>query len=102
MFRGRSLGVCALLLGLALVIASAARPREADTSTDSLRERLANLEESLNFAEEALAKHADEQMLFRRVEHLAEIDKVRYTGPPPRVVKNPTAQGANNPVILTA
>ena len=41
-------------------------------------------------------------MLFRRLEDLAEVDKVRYTGPPPRVIKNPTAPGASNPVIVTA
>jgi dipeptidyl aminopeptidase/acylaminoacyl peptidase len=33
---------------------------------------------------------------------LAEVDKVRYTGPPPRQIKNPTAQGAGNPVVLSA
>jgi hypothetical protein len=41
-------------------------------------------------------------MLFHRVEDLAVVDKVRYTGPPPRVNTNPTAQGAGNPVVLSA
>ena len=41
-------------------------------------------------------------MLFHRLEDIAEVDKSRYTGPPPRVIKNPTAQGAGNPVVLTA
>ena len=36
------------------------------------------------------------------MDDLAITDKVRYTGPPPRVIKNPTAQGAGNPVILSA
>jgi dipeptidyl aminopeptidase/acylaminoacyl peptidase len=104
MFRGRSIGVCGLILGIGLVIATAARPqqRDADPPADALRQRLANLEESLGFTEETVTKNVDELMLFRRVEHLAEIDKVRYTGPPPRVIKNPTAPGANNQVILTA
>ena len=41
---------------------------------------------------------------YRVREHLteAEMDKVLYTGPPPRVIKNPTAQGAGNAVILSA
>jgi dipeptidyl aminopeptidase/acylaminoacyl peptidase len=30
------------------------------------------------------------------------VDKVRYTGPPARVIPNPTGQGASNPVIITA
>jgi dipeptidyl aminopeptidase/acylaminoacyl peptidase len=41
-------------------------------------------------------------MWFRLLEDVAHIDKVRYTGPPPRVTPNPTAQGAGNPVIITA
>jgi dipeptidyl aminopeptidase/acylaminoacyl peptidase len=44
----------------------------------------------------------DDLLLFRRLEDQAEVDKVRYTGPPPRVIKNPTAQGAGNAVILSA
>ena len=56
----------------------------------------------MNFAEESLARKGDEQVLFTRLEDLAVVDKVRYTGPPPRVIKNPTGQGAGNPVILTA
>jgi len=49
-----------------------------------------------------LAKRIDEQALFHRTEDLAEVDKVKYTGPPPRHNKNLTAQGAGNPVIITA
>src|SRR5262249_42583007 len=55
-----------------------------------------------SFAHEMLAKRIDEAALFHRVEDLAEVDKVRYTGPPPRNNPNPTAQGAGNPVIVTA
>jgi dipeptidyl aminopeptidase/acylaminoacyl peptidase len=54
------------------------------------------------FGHEMLAKRIDEAALFHRVEDLAEIDKVRYTGPPPRYNPNPTGQGAGNPVIITA
>jgi dipeptidyl aminopeptidase/acylaminoacyl peptidase len=63
---------------------------------------LAGLEESLRFVESDLTKKVDDLMLFRRLEDIAEVDKVRYTGPPPRVIKNPTGQGAGNPVILRA
>jgi dipeptidyl aminopeptidase/acylaminoacyl peptidase len=44
----------------------------------------------------------EEQMLFHRLQDLAVVDRVRYPGPPPRVIKNPTAQGAGNPVVLSA
>jgi dipeptidyl aminopeptidase/acylaminoacyl peptidase len=67
-----------------------------------VRQRLHGLEESLQFAAESLTKNTEDVLLFRRLDDLAVVDKVRYTGPPPRVVKNPTAQGAGNPVILSA
>lgn len=65
-------------------------------------ERIANLERSLSFTEQGLARQLDQQFLFRRLEEIAVIDAVRYTGPPPRVIKNPTAPGAKNPVIVPA
>jgi dipeptidyl aminopeptidase/acylaminoacyl peptidase len=91
--------VCAGVLSLGLL---AAPPHEADPPVDSVRQRLQQLEQSLEFAEESLARQAGEATLFRRLEDLAIVDKVRYTGPPPRVIKNPTAQGAGNPVIVSA
>jgi dipeptidyl aminopeptidase/acylaminoacyl peptidase len=66
---------------------------------DPIQQRLHNLEESLQHATESLSRKVDDQILCAR---LAEVDNVRYTGPPPRVIKNPTAQGAGNPVVLSA
>jgi dipeptidyl aminopeptidase/acylaminoacyl peptidase len=57
---------------------------------------------SLNFTEQFLARKIDEQMLFQALADLAVVDRVRYTGPPPRVAKNPTAPGAKNPVVIPA
>lgn len=74
----------------------------ATPATNPLEERLRALQESLTFLEQRLAKDIDDLMWFRLLEDLAHIDKVRYTGPPPRVVPNPTGQGAGNPVIITA
>ncbi|HLW65910.1 MAG TPA: prolyl oligopeptidase family serine peptidase, partial [Gemmataceae bacterium] len=59
-------------------------------------------EESLQFSHEMLIRRLDEETLFHRLEDVAEVDKVRYTGPPPRVIKNPTGQGAGNPVVISA
>jgi dipeptidyl aminopeptidase/acylaminoacyl peptidase len=91
--------VCA---GIACAGLLAAPQREAEAPADSVRQRFHELEESLNFAEESLARKGDEQVLFSRLDDLAVVDKVRYTGPPPRVIKNPTGQGAGNPVVLSA
>jgi dipeptidyl aminopeptidase/acylaminoacyl peptidase len=93
-------GVVGCLICAALSAAPTARPEQHPA--EAVHQRLSGLEESLHFAEESLTRHADEQALFRRLDDLAEVDKVRYTGPPPRVVKNPTAQGAGNPVVLSA
>lgn len=69
---------------------------------DEAAQRLSGLERSLSHAEQLLARKLDEQMMFQRLQDVAVVDKVRYTGPPPRVVKNPTAPGAKNPVIVPA
>jgi dipeptidyl aminopeptidase/acylaminoacyl peptidase len=104
MFGRRFAVGCSLIVVLGLFLVSAAQPQQpkAEATPESERQPLHNLEESLRFAEEALAKSTDDLMLFRRLEDLADVDKVRYTGPPPRVIKNPTAQGAGNPVVLNA
>jgi dipeptidyl aminopeptidase/acylaminoacyl peptidase len=100
----RTFGVtCGFIVCLSLLAATRALPQSAGKApADPAQKRLDALAESLHHAEEALARRIDEQVLFRRLEDLAEVDKVRYTGPPPRVIKNPTAQGAGNPVIITA
>jgi dipeptidyl aminopeptidase/acylaminoacyl peptidase len=86
-----------------LLIASAARsqPRKADAPPSVDDERI-NLGQSLSFTEQLLARKIDEQMLFQALAELAVVDKVRFTGPPPRVAKNPTAPGAKNPVVIPA
>jgi dipeptidyl aminopeptidase/acylaminoacyl peptidase len=100
MLSTRNLLLAAIGVSLALAQQASSQPRPTESETN--RQRLRSIEESLGFREDRLAKKLDEQMLFHRMEDLAEVDKVRYTGPPPRVIKNPTAQGAGNPVIITA
>ncbi|MDP2423583.1 MAG: prolyl oligopeptidase family serine peptidase [Bacteroidales bacterium] len=47
---------------------------------------------------DAISKAVDDLAWYNKVGELAYIDKVFITGPPPAVVKNPTAKGAANPV----
>jgi dipeptidyl aminopeptidase/acylaminoacyl peptidase len=96
--------VCALIVAVGLFAGGTAWPRQraGKAPAEPVPQRLQALAQSLHFAEESLGRAVDEQMLFGRLADLAEVDKVRYTGPPPRVIKNPTAQGAGNPVILSA
>src|ERR1700755_990951 len=77
-------------------------PAVARGATNSTEERLKALEESVRYADEHLAKAIDDLMWMRRLEEIAVIDKVRFTGPPARVTNNPTAQGAGNLVIISA
>jgi len=97
MYR-KTLILAGLILGAILV--SSARPQQA--ANEQAKPAPPNFEEAIAFAEEALARRVNDLMLFHRLEDLAEVDKVRYSGPPPRVIKNPTAQGAGNPVVIPA
>jgi dipeptidyl aminopeptidase/acylaminoacyl peptidase len=93
--------VCAVALALSLSNDVHAQSRKVDMPVNAEDER-ANLGQSLSFTEQLLARKIDEQMLFQALSELAQVDKVRYTGPPPRVAKNPTAPGAKNPVVIPA
>src|SRR3989442_3586031 len=96
------LAVFVIAIGVVVVATAQSQPRKAETPDDAVTQRLKNLEQALSVAEQGLARKVDELMLFGRLEDLAVVEKVRYTGPPPRVVKNPTAPGAKNPVIIPA
>jgi hypothetical protein len=84
---------CAVVLALSLPDDALSQSRKVDPPATADDER-ANLAQSLNFTEQFLARKIDEQMLFQALSEIAQVDRVRYTGPPPRVAKNPTAPGA--------
>jgi dipeptidyl aminopeptidase/acylaminoacyl peptidase len=63
-------------------------------------EELKKQQEMLMHAFNNLRKSVDDVLWFHRVGDLACVDKHRMTGPPPRVISNPTAQGAGNPVVF--
>lgn len=54
--------------------------------------------ESLNHRLDRLEKLIDDVLWFQRVGDVAFVDKVFMTGPPPVKEKNPTGQGAGNPL----
>ncbi len=67
----------------------------------STEERLKNLEEQVadyRHRFDKLEKMIDDVLWFKRLEDMAIVDKVFIYGPPPAVVKDPDAVGANNPV----
>ena len=93
--------VSAAVVALALAGDARSQSRKADTPLAADDER-ASLGQALSFTEQLVARKIDEQMLFQALSEVAQVDRVRYTGPPPRVAKNPTAPGAKNPVIIPA
>ncbi|MBI3406950.1 MAG: S9 family peptidase [Planctomycetes bacterium] len=89
-----------VILVLAAVSVGHGQNKDTDSAVEALQKRVANLEEQLRLADEKLSRRVDDLLLFRRLEDVADVDKGRYTGPPPRNIKNPTAPGAKNPVII--
>ena len=90
------------LSALLLATSSLHAQTEPASAGDPLAKRLQNLEDSIHFNHEMMVRIADGQALFQRLGGIADVDFVRYTGPAPRVIKNPTGQGAGNPVVINA
>jgi dipeptidyl aminopeptidase/acylaminoacyl peptidase len=95
-------GFCAVACLPALSGIARAQPQRPADPPSTVDDQPPGLGRSLNFTEQLLARKIDEQMLFQALAEIAVVDKVRYTGPPPRVAKNPTAPGAKNPVVIPA
>ncbi len=47
-------------------------------------------------------KKIDDLLWYFKLNDIADIDKVKITGPPTRLNPNPTAQGAGNPLVFRA
>lgn len=74
-------------------------------STEELQKEITSLNRQLaglryNF--DQLNKAIDDITWYHKIGDVAYVDKVNMTGPPPRVVKNPTGQGANNPIRFSS
>ena len=100
MFRTAYPRVAVGALAGALIALGAVGAQPPKPPAPTAEDERASLGQSLGFTEQLLARKIDEQALFQALADVARCDKVRYTGPPPRVVKNPTAPGAKNPVIV--
>lgn len=70
---------------------------QSQTSQDDVNQ-LKKLNEYLEHRLDILEKKIDDVLWFERLKDYAFIDKVFLTGPPKWKEKNPTAQGAGNPV----
>lgn len=67
-------------------------------SLDDIKKQISRNDESLQHRLDRLEKLVDDVLWFQRVGDVAFIDKIFMTGPPAAKEKNPTGQGAGNPV----
>ena len=73
----------------------------AQENTTDLKSQITSLKKDLNNLQhdfDQVRKGIDDILWFHRLGDIAYIDKAIITGPPPRIVKNPDATGANNPL----
>ncbi len=90
------------LLLLLLISKSAIYAQTSAPSPAELNERIQALEDNLQYVNQGLTKTIDDLLWYQKLGDVAIIDKVNYASKPPHVVKNPAAQGANNPVVIPA
>lgn len=67
-------------------------------SIDDIKKQITRNDESLQHRLDRLEKLVDDVLWFQRVGDVAFVDKIFMTGLPPAKEKNPTGQGAGNPV----
>src|SRR5437588_9320833 len=70
--------------------------------TNDLAPRLRGLEEGLGQLDARLSRQMNELLWWQRLEDLATIDKVRFTGPPPWTPSNAAPVAGSNNVIVSA
>lgn len=86
------------LVILAAMVVLSAYAKAQSTDNTAVIEQLKQANEELNHRLDVLQKMVDDVLWFDRLSDVAFVDKVYMYGPPPAVVKNPTAMGASNPV----
>src|SRR5262245_34290872 len=71
----------------------------AQESADPIVKRIEAIEQSLGFLESRMARGLNDLLWIHRLESIARIDKVRYTGPPNPGTNKP---GGTNALIISA
>ncbi|MHB8645154.1 MAG: alpha/beta hydrolase family protein [Thermomicrobiales bacterium] len=69
---------------------------------DELIRKLERAVEDQKHTMDVLSRQIDDLMFYQQLGDVAAIEFVSFTGPPPRNIPNPTAQGAGNPLVLRA
>lgn len=90
--------VVTLILGMILLASASAQPGSAEL-LDAIKKTGAELSD-LGHRFDVLEKKIDDIQWYNKLGDIAVIDKVYFTGPPLANEKNPTGQGAGNPVKI--
>ena len=70
--------------------------------TNDLVPRLDAVEDKLAHLDASTARQMNELLWFQRLGDVALVDKVRFTGPPPRTTNTPAPPAGSNEVIISA
>jgi dipeptidyl aminopeptidase/acylaminoacyl peptidase len=70
--------------------------------TNSVSSHLSSIEENIGDLDARLTRQMNELLWIQRLSDVAQVDKVRFTGPPPRLTSNPTPPAGSNEVVVPA
>ncbi len=70
--------------------------------TNDINSRLQSLEESLGQMDTKMSRQLNELLWIQQFSDIAIVDKVRFTGPPPRSTNNPAPPPGSNDVLISA
>jgi len=91
-----------LILFFALIGQSGFSQEKSKASLEDQVSRMAKQFEAMQHDFDQVSKGIDDLNWHNKLSDVAFVDKVIITGPPPAVIKNPTGQGAKNPVRFSA
>jgi dipeptidyl aminopeptidase/acylaminoacyl peptidase len=74
----------------------------AAAQTNAVLERLDALEAGVGHLDAKLTRQMNELLWFQRLGDVAVVDKVRFTGPPPRGTNNSAPPAGSNEVVISA
>ena len=87
-----------ILLPLTLLVAALA----CRADTNEIAQRLDSLQESFGHTDAKLSRQLNELLWFQRLDDVARVDKIRFTGPPPTDTNGIASPPGSNDVIISA
>jgi dipeptidyl aminopeptidase/acylaminoacyl peptidase len=93
----RFAAVCAVAVAMIGTALAQTQPANPDTRTDAEQRSIELTHDLLT-----LQKTVDDLLWYEKVGDVARVDKIRITSTKPIRMKNPTGQGAGNPLIIYA